>query len=43
MELTGYCRQTIYRMEAKKKITFRRFTEGGKVYINLAEIENALK
>jgi len=42
-EKTGLCRSTIYNLEAKKKIKFRRLIEGGKVYIKLEEIENALK
>lgn len=43
MEMTGISRQTIYRLEYKKVITFKRFTEGGKVYIKLEELEKALK
>lgn len=40
---TGYSRQTIYRMENKGIIKFKRFTEGGRVYIKLEELEKALK
>lgn len=42
-EKTGLSRQTLYRLEARKKITFKRLTEGGKVYIKLEELEQALK
>jgi excisionase family DNA binding protein len=43
MEMTGMSRQTIYKLESKGVIKFKRFTEGGKVYINLDELEKALK
>jgi excisionase family DNA binding protein len=43
IEKTGICRSVIYKLESKKRITFKRLVEGGKVYIKLTEIEEALK
>lgn len=43
IEKTNIARSTIYKLESKGVIKFKRFTEGGKVYINLVELEKALK
>lgn len=36
-------RSTFYRMEESGVIKFRRLKEGGKIYVKLSELENALK
>jgi len=43
MEKIKIGRTTIYKLESKGVIKFKRLTEGGRVYIKLEELENALK
>lgn len=43
MKRTGLSRATIYNLEAKKIITFKRLHDGGRVYISLEQLEKALK